>query len=82
VAPDGCVSVRWDRSADVSTQVGAVFVSSFLIVLREGRRSLEVWCDAAPAEEFRRLAVALRWRTTRDKSVVGSSDRPHAADRT
>jgi len=79
VRPDGRVSVRWDSSGTDSSEASAVFVSSFLIVLRRDRRSLEVWRDATPATAFRRLAVAARWRVERAAPVV---DLTHGADRT
>jgi len=79
IGRDGRVSVRWDRSGADRSEASAVFVSSFLIVLRHDRRSLEIWRDATPATAFRRLAVAARWRVERAAPVV---DLTHGADRT
>jgi len=72
VRPDGTVSVRWDGGGKVSDGATAAFVSSFLIVLRDGRRKLEVWRDATPATAFRRLAVSIRWNVAREPFVVPS----------
>jgi hypothetical protein len=80
IARDGRVSVRWD-GADDSSEATAVFVSSFLIVLRQGHRKLAIWRDAAPATAFRRLSAAVRWHSPR-AGLLDSSDRPDAADRT
>jgi hypothetical protein len=78
---DGRVSIRWAVGAETSDEVNPAFVSSFLVVLRQGRRTLQVWRDATPAPAFRRLAVAVRWRVARDFSVA-DGDLTDAADRT
>jgi hypothetical protein len=70
VRPDGTVSVRWDAGGEVSDGVTAAFVASFLILLRDGRRTLEVWRDATPTTAFRRLAVSIRWNVAREPYVV------------
>lgn len=69
VRPDGSVSIRWGAGG-ASDDVKAAFVSSFLIVLRHGTRTLEVWRDATPAAAFRRLSVAIHWRVARKISAV------------
>jgi hypothetical protein len=81
INPDGGVSIRWAAGAEPTGEVDAAFVSSFLVVLRQGRRTLQVWRDATPAPAFRRLAVAVRWRVVRELSVA-DSDRTDATDRT
>jgi len=70
VRGDGRVSVRWGRRAACSDGVSAVFVSSGLIVLRDGMRTLEVWRDATPSKAFRRLSVAIRWHVGRPEPAV------------
>jgi len=72
VRADGVVAIWWDEGRQVSNGVAVAFVSSFLIVLRDGRRTLEVWRDATPPVAFRRLSVALRWRVARTVSGVES----------
>jgi hypothetical protein len=67
------------RQADVVVEATVLFSSSFLIVLRHGKQTLEVWRDATPPTAFRRLAVAARWRIAR---VASDVDPDHAADRT
>jgi len=76
------ISLRWDHDGRVSNGVAADFVSSFLIVLRDGRRTLEVWRDATPPAAFRRLSVALRWRVVRNVYVDAAQYRTDAAHRT
>jgi hypothetical protein len=71
VRANGAVAIWWD-DRQVSNRVAAAFASSFLIVLRDGRRTLEVWRDATPPVAFRRLSVALRWRVARTVSDVES----------
>jgi len=68
VRADGGISIRWG-DGQLSHGVVASYVSSFLIVLRDGRRTLEVWRDATPPAAFRRLSVALRWRVVRNVYV-------------
>ena len=70
VRADGSVWVQWESGGGHSDRVTAVFVSSGLIVLRDGARTLEVWRDATPAPAFRRLSVAIRWYVGREKSVA------------
>jgi len=69
IRADGGISIRWDGDDQVVNGVAADYVSSFLIVLRDGRRTLEVWRDATPSAAFRRLSVALRWRVARNAYV-------------
>jgi hypothetical protein len=78
---DGSVSIRWARATEAVDGASAVLVSSFLIVLRHGARTLEVWRDATPSTAFRRLSVAVRWHVAR-KGSVHSADRPDGAHRT
>jgi hypothetical protein len=61
---DGTVRVR--RAGDGSGEAAeaaeaAAFVSSQVLVLSLGRRSLAIWRDAVPEAMYRRLAVAARW---------------------
>jgi len=56
----GRVLIRWN-GAEPAVDATPTFISSFLIVLRQGRRTLEIWRDAAPPQAFRRLSVAVRW---------------------
>jgi len=61
ISGSGRVLVRWN-GAEPAVDASPTFISSFLIVLRQGRRTLEIWRDAAPPQAFRRLNVAVRWR--------------------
>lgn len=38
-----------------------VFVSNQLVVLKAPQARWPIWCDALPADAFRRLVVAARW---------------------
>jgi len=60
ISGSGRVLLRWN-GAEPAVDASPTFVSSFLIVLRQGRRTLEIWRDAAPPQAFRRLSVAVRW---------------------
>jgi hypothetical protein len=80
VGPDGRVLVQWDGAA-AAVEAAPAFVSTFLIVLAQRTRRLEVWRDAAPACAFRRLSAAVRWRAPRRVTLEGSV-RPDGADRT
>jgi len=81
VRPDGTVCARWGVGGDVSDGVTAAFISSFLVVLRDGRRTLEVWRDATTPTAFRRLSVSIRWNVGARNSLF-SVDQPDGADRT
>jgi hypothetical protein len=78
VCADGRAQVRWNAGAPVDAQ--AVFVSTFLIVLRHAGRDLAVWRDAAPSAAFRRLSVAMRWPGARQS--LTPSNPAHATERT
>jgi hypothetical protein len=69
IRADGGISIRWDGDHQLSNGVAAAYASSFLIVLQDGRRTLEVWRDATSPTAFRRLSVALRWRVARNAHV-------------
>jgi len=60
ISGSGRVLIRWN-GAEPAVDATPAFISSFLIVLRQGRRTLEIWRDAAPPQAFRRLSVAVRW---------------------
>jgi hypothetical protein len=75
--------VAWRIAADgrIGVQVGgaeadaaAEFVSSYLIVLRYGRRRLPIWRDAVPAAAFRRLSALARWRIERRQARVAGEE--------
>lgn len=81
VASNGDIAVRYDDR--VFRDAVVVFVSPAFIVLRVGRRSLEIWRDATPIEAFRRLSVALRWRARRGAGATLTVIKPSdAAERT
>ena len=67
IAADGRVAVR--LGDQMWPDVPPVFVSSAFIVLRTGRRTLEIWCEATPIEAFRRLSVAVRWPARRPTAL-------------
>jgi hypothetical protein len=66
---DGRIVVRGDDAT--CRDAAIVYVSPFLIVLRAGWRSLEIWRDATPIPAFRRLSVAARWHVPRDSGAAG-----------
>jgi toxin CptA len=76
IAADGALQVLDDTDAWCTVEVlGDSFASTVLIVLRyrlerQGARSLTLLPDSAPADDLRRLRVALRWirRTRSDTS--------------
>ncbi|MBT9539193.1 protein YgfX [Thiobacillus sp.] len=76
IAADGALQVLDDTDAWCTVEVlGDSFATTALIVLsyrleRQGRRSLTLLPDSAPADDLRRLRVALRWirRTRSDTS--------------
>ncbi len=76
IAADGALQVLDDADAWCAVEVlGDSFATTALIVLRyrlerQGRRSLTLLPDSAPADDLRRLRVALRWirRTRSDTS--------------
>lgn len=79
ITADGALQVLDDADAWCAVEVlGDSFATTALIVLRyrlerQGRRSLTLLPDSAPADDLRRLRVALRWirRTRSDTSSPG-----------
>ena len=80
VGPDGRVWVWWDAAA-TPREANAAFVSTYLIVLGQDRRRLQIWRDAAPETAFRRLSAAVRWGARPDSSDA-STRQLDATDRT
>jgi hypothetical protein len=60
---DGHVSIR--AAGQDGRAASVIFASPIVVVLRAGRRNVEIWRDAAPAVAFRRLSVAARWSLPR-----------------
>jgi hypothetical protein len=61
VTRDAEILARADPSSD-ARPLEVQFVASWLIVLGDRRSIVPVWADRLGASEFRRLAVACRWR--------------------
>ena len=81
IAADGALQVLDDADAWCAVEVlGDSFATTALIVLRyrlerQGRRSLTLLPDSAPADDLRRLRVALRWiRRTRSDTSSPDAD--------